>query len=201
MAPEAGAGAAGLVLRGVSRTFGRREVVRSVDLEARPGRVTGLLGPNGAGKTTIFRIVIGLLRPTAGSVHLDGRDITRMPVHRRARQGLGYLAQAPSIFRGMTVRENLLAALELAGRARGERAATAARLIEETGLTWRAPKATSPRTLLHGAIRRMVINVLTSFEGAEPEYRDKPLGAGTIRELVAFQITPFGRGLLESVVT
>jgi len=75
------------------------------------------------------------------------------------------------------------------------------RLIQETGLTWRAPKATSPRTLLHGAIRRMVINVLTSFEGAEPEYRDKPLGAGTIRELVAFQITPFGRGLLESVVT
>jgi len=155
MAPEAGAGAAGLVLRGVSRPFGRREVVRSVDLEARPGRVTGLLGPNGAGKTTIFRIVIGLLRPTAGSVHLDGRDITRMPVHRRARQGLGYLAQAPSIFRGMTVRENLLAALELAGRARGERAATAARLIEETGLQAVADQRAS--TLSGGERRRAEI--------------------------------------------
>jgi lipopolysaccharide export system ATP-binding protein len=135
MAREPGAPSRrGLEIRGLSRSFGRREVVRSVDLTARPGRVTGLLGPNGAGKTTIFRMVVGLLRPTAGTVHLDGRDITAMPVHRRARHGLAYLAQAPSIFRGLTVRENLLTALELAGRPRGERDDEARRLIAETGL-------------------------------------------------------------------
>lgn len=75
------------------------------------------------------------------------------------------------------------------------------RFIQETGLTWTAPHMTSARMLLHGAIHRMIISVLSSFEGVEREYQDKPLGAGTIQELVAFQITPFGRGLLESVET
>ncbi len=124
----------GLVARGLARSFGRREVVSDIDLAVAPGQIVGLLGPNGAGKTTIFKMIIGLLRPTRGSVSLAGRDISGLPVHARARLGLGYLSQGSSIFRGLTVEQNLLAALELSGCPRSERTDRAARLARDVGL-------------------------------------------------------------------
>jgi lipopolysaccharide export system ATP-binding protein len=98
--------------RGLVKTYGRRCVVNQVDLDVDQGEIVGLLGPNGAGKTTTFRAVVGLVRPDQGSVTFRGADISHVPVFRRARLGIGYLAQEPSVFRSMTVIENLLAVLE-----------------------------------------------------------------------------------------
>ena len=97
---------------GLERYYGKWRVVNDVTVDVRRGEVVGLLGPNGAGKTTSFYMIVGLLRPSRGRILLDGRDITDEPVYRRARLGLGYLAQEPSIFRRLTVRENVLAVLE-----------------------------------------------------------------------------------------
>jgi len=129
--------------------------VEDVDLCVPPGQVVGLLGPNGAGKTTIFRMVIGLLRPARGSVTLDGRDITGWSVHRRARAGLGYLAQSPSVFHAMTVTENLLTALEIGGVPRSERKSRAEALLTEIGLERVAGQRAS--TLSGGERRRVEI--------------------------------------------
>ena len=145
--------AGGLTIRGLGKDFGRRTVVQGVDLDVPPGRVVGLLGPNGAGKTTIFRMVVGLLRPTRGTVALEGRDIGGLPVHERARAGLGYLAQAPSVFRSMSVLENLLAALELNRCPRSQREATARGLLREVGLE---DAATQGAATLSGGERRRV---------------------------------------------
>ena len=101
--------------RELSKSFRGRKVVDSVSFEVRPGEVVGLLGPNGAGKTTSFHCVVGLLHPDKGDVHLDGHDLSGMPLHARARLGLGYLPQEPSIFRKLNVRDNLLLVLEAHG--------------------------------------------------------------------------------------
>jgi lipopolysaccharide export system ATP-binding protein len=110
-----------LAVEGLRKSYKRREVVRGVSLGIEPGEVVGLLGPNGAGKTTIFYMMVGLVAPDAGTVHLDGQDITRLPVHRRARMGLGYLPQEPSVFRKLSVRDNILAFLEETDLPPGER--------------------------------------------------------------------------------
>jgi lipopolysaccharide export system ATP-binding protein len=102
-----------LEARGLVKSYGRRMVVRGVEVYVKPGEVVGLLGPNGAGKTTCFQMIMGLVRPDAGNIVLNGEDLTRKPMHVRARQGIGYLAQEPSIFRRLTVEENLLAILEM----------------------------------------------------------------------------------------
>lgn len=103
------------------KRYRSREVVKGVSLGIGPGEVVGLLGPNGAGKTTIFYMMVGLVRPDAGSVRLNGADVTKLPMYRRARMGLGYLPQEPSVFRKLTVRENLLAFLEELPLSPGER--------------------------------------------------------------------------------
>ena len=102
------------VLRGeaLAKSFGRKKVVDDVDLEVREGEVVGLLGPNGAGKTTSFHMVVGLTRPDSGKVFLNDEDITSLPMYLRARGGISYLPQEPSIFRKLTVEENVLAILE-----------------------------------------------------------------------------------------
>jgi len=97
----------------ISKSFKGRQVVKEVDLSVKAGEVIGLLGPNGAGKTTTFRLMLGMLSPEGGSIRLNGDDITRLPVYSRARRGIGFLPQEPSIFRNMTVRENLLAVVEM----------------------------------------------------------------------------------------
>jgi lipopolysaccharide export system ATP-binding protein len=103
------------------KRYRRREVVKGVSLDTDPGEVVGLLGPNGAGKTTIFYMMVGLIRPDAGEVTLHGQRVTDLPMHRRVRMGLGYLPQEPSVFRKLSVRDNLLVYLEETGLAAGER--------------------------------------------------------------------------------
>jgi lipopolysaccharide export system ATP-binding protein len=101
-----------LYTEGLAKSFSKRTVVNGVDLEVSSGEVVGLLGPNGAGKTTTFYMVVGLCRPDSGRVFLDGDPITELPMYQRARRGISYLPQEPSVFRRLTVRENLLAVLE-----------------------------------------------------------------------------------------
>ena len=120
-----------LAVRDLRKRYRSREVVKGVSLEIAPGEVVGLLGPNGAGKTTIFYMMVGLVRPDAGTVWLSGEDVTRLPMHRRARLGLGYLPQEPSIFRKLSVRENILAFLEETPLSPGEREEQLARILAE----------------------------------------------------------------------
>jgi lipopolysaccharide export system ATP-binding protein len=110
-----------LSVEGLHKRYRRREVVKGVSLEALSGEVVGLLGPNGAGKTTIFYMMVGLVRPDEGEVRLNGAVVTDLPMHRRARMGLGYLPQEPSVFRKLSVRDNILAFLEETPLSPGER--------------------------------------------------------------------------------
>jgi lipopolysaccharide export system ATP-binding protein len=105
--------AAGLVVRGLRKSYRRRPVIRDVSLELHQGEVVALLGPNGSGKTTVFYSIAGLVTPEAGEVVIDGQDVTLLPMYRRARLGLGYLPQEASIFRGLSVEDNILAVLEI----------------------------------------------------------------------------------------
>jgi lipopolysaccharide export system ATP-binding protein len=120
---------------GIAKSYHRRRVVDGVDLTVDRGEIVGLLGPNGAGKTTTFYIIGGLIRPDAGRVYLDGRDITRLAMYKRARLGIGYLAQEPSVFRKLTVEDNLLAILETMPMSASERRARAERLMTDLGLS------------------------------------------------------------------
>ena len=121
--------------RGLIKAYRKRRVVDGVTFSVHPGEVVGLLGPNGAGKTTSFSMVVGLVQPDGGSVVLGGRELSGLPMHQRAKAGLGYLPQEASIFRKLTVRENLLAVLELDGALpRAERLARADASIAEFGL-------------------------------------------------------------------
>jgi len=124
----------GLVARDLERYYGQWKVVDKVTVQVERGQVVGLLGPNGAGKTTTFYLIVGLLRADGGRISVDGRDITSFPMHRRARIGIGYLAQEPSIFRRLTVRENILAILETLKLSRKERAQRLEQLLEELNI-------------------------------------------------------------------
>lgn len=124
-----------LIAEGLQKTYRRRRVVDGVAFRVQQGEVVGLLGPNGAGKTTSFNMVVGMVRPDQGRIRLDELDVTTMPMHRRARRGLGYLPQESSIFRKLTVRQNFLAVYELQKRlSREDREQKAAALIHEFGL-------------------------------------------------------------------
>ncbi|KQW86845.1 LPS export ABC transporter ATP-binding protein [Brevundimonas sp. Root1279] len=123
--------ATGLHVENIARSFGQRQVVRDVSLQVQRGQVAGLLGPNGAGKTTCFYMITGLIAPDAGRILLDGEDITAQPMYQRARMGLGYLAQEASIFRGMTVEQNIRAVVELHHPGRQAIADETTRLLEE----------------------------------------------------------------------
>jgi lipopolysaccharide export system ATP-binding protein len=116
---------------GLVRDYGKVRVVDDVNIKVEQGQVVGLLGPNGAGKTTTFYMIVGLLPPNRGTILLGGRDITRLPMYRRARLGMGYLSQEPSIFRRLTVWENVMAILETLPRTQKERRATCERLLQD----------------------------------------------------------------------
>ncbi|HEX6309177.1 MAG TPA: LPS export ABC transporter ATP-binding protein [Longimicrobiales bacterium] len=127
-------GGSTLYARGLVKAYRRRRVVADVDVEVSQGEIVGLLGPNGAGKTTTFYMIVGLIGPDQGKVFLDKRELTRTPMYRRARAGIGYLAQEPSIFRKLTVEENILAILETMRLKRSERKARLERVLDELGL-------------------------------------------------------------------
>ncbi len=172
----------------VSKSYKGRRVLDSVTLHVVPGEAVGLLGPNGAGKTTSFYILTGLIAPDSGRVLLDGTDVTRLPMYRRARLGVGYLPQEASIFRGLTVEENLAAVLELHEPSRATRARRLELLLEEFGL---ARLRRSSALALSGGERRRV--EIARALAAEPRYMllDEPLAGidpinvGEIRALVA----------------
>ena len=135
----------------LSKSYSGRTVVRGVNLDVSSGEVVGLLGPNGAGKTTTFYMTVGLTSPDTGRVLLDGQDITGDPMYIRARKGIGYLPQAPSIFRGLTVEQNILAILETMNMSAAGRRERAAQLLAELNLT---AVAQSPAYTLSGGERR-----------------------------------------------
>jgi lipopolysaccharide export system ATP-binding protein len=132
----------------LTKSYGGRTVVRGVSVEVHSGEVVGLLGPNGAGKTTTFYMTVGLTSPDSGRVLLDGADVTHDPMYIRARKGIGYLPQEPSIFRGLTVQQNILAILETLNLSGAERRARLRDLL--------APLAESPAYTLSGGERRRV---------------------------------------------
>jgi len=135
----------------LTKAYGGRTVVKGVSLEVTSGEIVGLLGPNGAGKTTTFYMTVGLTAPDSGRVTLDGEDVTDDPMYLRARRGIGYLPQEPSIFRGLTVEQNVLAILETLPLSGAERRLRARELLAELGLT---TVAASPAYTLSGGERR-----------------------------------------------
>src|SRR4051795_3629941 len=135
----------------LTKSYGGRTVVAGVSLDVSSGEIVGLLGPNGAGKTTTFYMTVGLTAPDSGRVELDGIDVTDDPMYVRARKGIGYLPQEPSIFRGLTVEQNILSILETTGLGRSERRARTKELLAELNLT---PLARSPAFTLSGGERR-----------------------------------------------
>jgi len=145
--------AEGLVVKNIAKSFGKRQVVRDVSLNLQRGEVVGLLGPNGAGKTTCFYMIMGLIGVDSGTISIDGEDVTRLPMYQRARLGVGYLPQEASIFRGMTVEENVLAVAELVEKDRAARMAQVDSLLSELHVEHLRHQAA---TSLSGGERRRV---------------------------------------------
>ncbi|MBK6941446.1 MAG: LPS export ABC transporter ATP-binding protein [Planctomycetes bacterium] len=144
-----------LVVRGLVKIYGKRTVVDGVSFHVNPSEIVGLLGPNGAGKTTSFHMTVGLITPEQGKVEFDGVDITRHAMFKRARLGIGYLSQERSVFRQMTVEENILAVLEVRGYARAQRAEITQALLDELGIAFLAKNRAD--TLSGGESRRLEI--------------------------------------------
>lgn len=145
----------GLVVKNLEKHYGGRAVVNGLSFEVAPGEIVGLLGPNGAGKTTAFYMAIGLIQPDAGEVIFNGENVTHLPIDKRARMGLGYLAQEPSVFRDLTVEENILCILETLKLDLVQKKERLAQLLEELHLTSLAKKRAV--TLSGGERRRLEI--------------------------------------------
>jgi lipopolysaccharide export system ATP-binding protein len=150
-----GAGPSLLSASGLRKSFKRRMVVKDVAVQVSQGEIVGLLGPNGAGKTTTFYLITGLIRPDAGRILLDSRDLTAAPMYRRAREGIGYLAQEPSVFRRMTVEQNVEAILETLPLTRSDRRERLERLLDE--LSIKHLRANRAYSLSGGERRRLEI--------------------------------------------
>jgi lipopolysaccharide export system ATP-binding protein len=177
----------GLEVRSIAKAYDRRTVLHDVSMSVRRGEVVGLLGPNGAGKTTSFYSVMGLVRPDAGRIILDGQDITHLPMYRRAILGLGYLPQETSIFRGLTVEQNILSVLEISEPDADARAARLEQLLGEFGLTGLRQ---SPAMALSGGERRRceIARALAAAPSImlldEPFAGIDPISISDIRDLV-----------------
>jgi lipopolysaccharide export system ATP-binding protein len=177
----------GLGVVSIAKSYDKRSVLRDVSLSVAKGEVVGLLGPNGAGKTTCFYSIMGLVKPDSGRIMLDGVDITRLPMYRRAVLGLGYLPQETSIFRGLTVEQNILAVLELAEPDKTARAARLEQLLDEFGLE---RLRSSPAMALSGGERRRceIARALAASPSImlldEPFAGIDPISISDIRDLV-----------------
>ena len=178
----------GLRVKAIGKRYNRRPVVRDFSLAVQRGEVVGLLGPNGAGKTTCFYMIIGLTPPDTGSIHLDGRDITDLPMYRRSRMGVGYLPQEASIFRGLNVEDNIRAVLEVVEPSRERREATLDALLAEFSISH---LRRAPAIALSGGERRRVEIARALATNPhfilldEPFAGIDPIAVGDIRELVA----------------
>jgi len=181
--------AEGLVVSNIAKSFGKRQVVRDVSLSLQRGEVVGLLGPNGAGKTTCFYMIMGLIGADSGTISIDGEDVTRLPMYQRARLGVGYLPQEASIFRGMTVEENVMAVAELVEKDRAARMAQVDSLLSELHVEHLRNQAA---TSLSGGERRRVeiARALASRPSFmlldEPFTGIDPLAISDISDLVRF---------------
>ncbi len=188
-----------LTVRSVVKSFKKRTVVRGVSLDVARGEAVGLLGPNGAGKTTVFYMITGLIPADEGTIKIDGRDVTKLPMYRRARLGIGYLPQEASIFRGLTVEENILAVLEMVEPDKRERQKQLDALLEEFRIE-RLRK--SPAMRLSGGERRRVeiaraLATRPSFMLLdEPFAGIDPIAVNDIRALVR-HLTERGIGVLD----
>ncbi len=187
--PQARALREGLYVDHVGKSFRGRPVVKSVSLSLKRGEVAGLLGPNGAGKTTCFYMITGLVAADYGAIYLDGEDITGQPMYQRARLGIGYLPQETSIFRGMTVEQNVRAVVEMSEPDEGKARETTERLLEELRI---AHLRSSPASALSGGERRRCeIARALAREPAfmlldEPFAGIDPLAINDIREVIGF---------------
>jgi lipopolysaccharide export system ATP-binding protein len=193
-APRAGY----LAVHSVEKSFGTRQVVRGVSIYVRRGEAVGLLGPNGAGKTTVFYMITGLIKADRGSIELDGHDVTKLPMYQRARLGIGYLPQEASIFRGLTVEQNIRAVLEVVEPSKKKREAELNSLLDEFNIT-RLRK--TPSIALSGGERRRV--EIARALATRPNYMllDEPfagidpIAVGDIQDLVR-HLTNRGIGVL-----
>ncbi len=155
----------GLVIRGLRKSYKRRPVIRDVSITLRRGEVVALLGPNGSGKTTCFYSIAGLVTPEGGEVIIDGQDVTALPMYRRARMGIGYLPQEVSIFRGLSVEDNILAVLQIAVADRHKRRERLEELLSEFSITH---LRAAPALALSGGERRRV--EIARCLAADPKY-------------------------------
>ncbi|MGV7218321.1 LPS export ABC transporter ATP-binding protein [Bradyrhizobium sp. UFLA05-112] len=187
-----------LAVHSVEKSFGSRQVVRGVSIYVRRGEAVGLLGPNGAGKTTVFYMITGLIKADRGAIELDGHDVTKLPMYQRARLGIGYLPQEASIFRGLTVEQNIRAVLEVVEPSRKKRELQLDSLLDEFNIT-RLRK--SPSIALSGGERRRV--EIARALATRPNYMllDEPfagidpIAVGDIQDLVR-HLTNRGIGVL-----
>jgi lipopolysaccharide export system ATP-binding protein len=197
-APRLATRAGYLAVHSVEKSFGTRQVVRGVSIYVRRGEAVGLLGPNGAGKTTVFYMITGLIPADRGTIELDGHDVTKLPMYQRARLGIGYLPQEASIFRGLTVEQNIRAVLEVVEPSKKKREAELNALLDEFNIT-RLRK--TPSIALSGGERRRV--EIARALATRPNYMllDEPfagidpIAVGDIQDLVR-HLTNRGIGVL-----
>jgi lipopolysaccharide export system ATP-binding protein len=197
-APKLATRAGYLAVHGVEKSFGTRQVVRGVSIYVRRGEAVGLLGPNGAGKTTVFYMITGLIPADRGTIELDGHDVTKLPMYQRARLGIGYLPQEASIFRGLSVEENIRAVLEVVEPSKKKREAELNSLLDEFNIT-RLRK--TPSIALSGGERRRgeIARALATRPNYmlldEPFAGIDPIAVGDIQDLVR-HLTNRGIGVL-----
>ncbi|MFL5026630.1 MAG: LPS export ABC transporter ATP-binding protein [Microvirga sp.] len=198
LAADADQAVGGLEVRSIAKSYDKRAVLHDVSLDVHRGEVVGLLGPNGAGKTTCFYSVMGLVKPDSGRIFLDGEDITDLPMYRRAILGLGYLPQETSIFRGLTVEQNILAVLEVAEPDAHARRQRLEQLLSEFGI---GALRESPAMALSGGERRRC-EIARALAGEptfmlldEPFAGIDPIAVGDIQNLVR-HLTRRGIGVL-----
>ena len=184
--------------QGLWKTYGKRAVLRDVSVRVTGGEVVGLLGPNGAGKTTTFSIIVGIIRPDKGEVYYNDDEITTLPMHKRARRGVTYLPQEPSVFRKLTVAENVMAILETTSLSKAQREERLAELLAELGVSHLA--ANRADSLSGGERRRVEISRALVMSPAfmlldEPFAGIDPLSVADIQEII-MQLRERGIGIL-----
>lgn len=189
-----------LALKNLVKTYNGRRVVNGVDIAVNPGQVTGLLGPNGAGKTTTFYMAVGMIKPDKGQVFLDQKDITDYPMYMRARRGIGYLPQEPSIFGKLTVRQNITVILEVRSDIEANPEAKADRLMKDLGIDRLADQKAS--SLSGGERRRLEISRVLATDPLfilldEPFAGIDPMAVSDIQKIIT-HLTELGIGVLIS---